>query len=60
MSRQAIPNQNDGTTQMSMDLAHEPNEIIRPRIVIQEFIVQPQSQRQGARVMAAIVVIRLR
>lgn len=47
VGRQTIPNQNDGTTQVSMDLAHELNEVARSRIVIQEFIVQPQSQRPG-------------
>lgn len=33
---------------MSVDFAHEPNEIRRPRIVIQQFIVQPQPQRPGS------------
>ena len=47
MRRQAIPHQNDGTTQMSVDFAHEPNEIRRPRIVLQEFVVQPKPQRPG-------------
>jgi len=45
MRWQAIPDQNDGTTQSSVDFADEPNEIRRPRIVIQEFVVQPQTQR---------------
>src|SRR5271169_2800883 len=45
MSRQAIPHQNDGTAQMPMDFAHEPNEILGPRIVIQEFVVESQPQR---------------
>ena len=45
MSRQAIPHQNDWTTQMPMDFAHESNEIRGPRIVIQEFVVQSQPQR---------------
>jgi len=45
MRGQAVPDQNHGTTQMCVDFSHEPNEIRRPRIVIQEFVVQPQTQR---------------
>jgi hypothetical protein len=45
MSRQAIPYQNDCTAQVPMDFAHEPNEILGPRVVIQEFVIQPQPQR---------------
>jgi hypothetical protein len=45
MSRQAIPHQNDFPSQMPMDFAHELNEILSPRVVIQEFVVQPQPQR---------------
>ena len=45
MSRQAIPHQNDCTAQMPVDFAHEPNEILGPRVVIQEFVVQSQPQR---------------
>ena len=45
MSRQAIPHQNDCTPQMRVNFAHEPNEIVGPRVVIQEFVVQPQPQR---------------
>jgi hypothetical protein len=45
MSRQAIPHQNDCTAQVPMDFAHEPNEILGPRVVIQEFVIQPQPQR---------------
>lgn len=47
MSGQAIPHQNDGTTQMSMDFAHKLDEIRRSCIVIQQFVVQPQPQRPG-------------
>jgi hypothetical protein len=48
MSRQAVPHQNDGSMQMLMDLAHEPNEIRSPRVVIQQFIVHSQPQRPGS------------
>lgn len=45
MSGQAIPHQNDGTAQMPVDIADKLNEICGPRIVIQKFVVQSQSQR---------------
>jgi len=45
MSRQTVPHQDDGSTQMLMDFAHEPNEIRSPRVVIQQFVVHPQPQR---------------
>lgn len=48
MSRQAIPDQNDWTAQVPMDFADELNEILGPRIVIQEFVVQSQPQRPGS------------
>lgn len=45
MSRQTIPHQNDWTAQMPMNFPNESNEILGPRIVIQEFVVQSQPQR---------------
>ena len=45
MSRQAIPHQNDCMAQMPMDFAHEPDEILGTRVVVQEFVVQSQPQR---------------
>lgn len=45
MSRQSVPHQDDGSTQMLVDFAYEPNEIRRPRVVIQQFVVHPQPQR---------------
>ncbi|GEM_PF-5264137 len=45
MSRQTIPYQYDGSPQVLMDFAHEPNEIRSPRVVIQQFVVHPQPQR---------------
>lgn len=47
MSGQAIPHQNDGTAQMPVYIADKLNEICGPRIVIQKFVVQSQSQRPG-------------
>jgi hypothetical protein len=48
MSGQAIPNQNDRTMQVFVNFFYKANEIRRPRVVIQEFIVQPQPQRPGS------------
>lgn len=45
VSRQTVPHQYDGSAQMLMDFAHEPNEIRSPRVVIQQFVVHPQPQR---------------
>lgn len=45
MSRQTVPHQYDGSAQMLMHFAHEPNEIRRSRVVVQQFIVHPQPQR---------------
>lgn len=45
MSGQTVPHQDDGSTQMLMNFAHEPNEIRRPRVVIQQFVVHSQPQR---------------
>jgi len=45
MSRQTVPHQYDGSTQMLMDFAHEPNEICAPRVVIQQFVVHSQPKR---------------
>lgn len=45
MSRQSVPHQYDRSAQMLVDFAHEPNEICRPRVVIQQFVVHPQPQR---------------
>jgi hypothetical protein len=47
VSRQAIPHQNDWTAQIPMNMADKSNEIRSPRIVIQEFVVQSQSQCPG-------------
>jgi hypothetical protein len=48
MSGQAIPNQNDRTMQVIVNFSYEANKIRRPRVVIQEFVVQPQPQRPGS------------
>lgn len=45
VGRQSVPHQDDGSAQMLMDFAHEPNEIRSPRVVIQQFVVHPQPQR---------------
>jgi hypothetical protein len=42
MSAQAIPHEDDWTPQMIVNFSHEPDEILRPRVVIQKFIVQSQ------------------
>jgi hypothetical protein len=44
MRRQAIPHQDDGATQVGVKLLHELNEIRRSRVVIQQLVVQSQSQ----------------
>lgn len=44
MSRQAIPHQDDRPTQVMMNLSHELNEIGRSRVMVQKFIIQPQSR----------------
>jgi len=48
MGGQAIPNQNDRTMQVTVNFSYEANEIRRPRVVIQEFVVQPQPQCPGS------------